>query len=247
MARYFVTYGYDGTNFLGSQFQPKGRTVQGELERALKRVHKGETIRFTPSGRTDAGVHAYAALGHFDSELAMDEQAWYRALRTHVPDDMIIRSVKQVADDAHARYDVEKKEYRYTILHGTERDVFRRNYVWWVPQTLDVRKMREAASEFVGTHDWTTFSSAKSNTTNRVRTVYEVRIEERDAELELVFIGEGFLYNMVRIIVATLVDVGIGKICPKSISKRIQSKNRDEARKTAPPQGLMLYEVSYKE
>lgn len=161
---------YDGTNFSGMQIQPRTRTVEGEINKALRKIHKGEPVRIFSSGRTDAGVHAKGQTFHFDSNYNLRADEWKRALNSLFPPDLHVSEAAHVHDSFHARFDAAEKEYRYYILNERERDVFQQNYVYQHPFELDMKKMQQAAGYFEGTHDFTTFSSAKSETVgNKVR------------------------------------------------------------------------------
>ncbi|WLD93560.1 tRNA pseudouridine(38-40) synthase TruA [Alkalihalobacillus sp. AL-G] len=236
---------YDGTGFSGYQVQPKQRTVQGELEKVLRRIHKGEYVKTTASGRTDAGVHAVGQVFHFDTGLSIEPGGWIRALNAQLPSDIRIVSMGNVHSDFHARFDVTEKEYRYRIFNGEHSHVFRRNYTYHIPYALDVEAMKQATSYFVGTHDFTSFCSTKSVVKNRVRTIYKLDLVEDADELVVIVKGNGFLYNMVRIIVGTLLDVGSGRITADILPPMMEAKDRNAAGKTAPAHGLYLWHVSY--
>ncbi|SFA48755.1 tRNA pseudouridine38-40 synthase [Parageobacillus thermantarcticus] len=239
------TLSYDGTHFFGYQIQPGKRTVQGELERALQQIHKGEAIRVTASGRTDAGVHAYGQVIHFDTPLSLSPDQWKKALNALLPDDIVIKDAQEATPSFHARFSAKAKEYRYKVRIAQERDVFLRNYCYYFPHPLDMEAMRRALRLIEGTHDFTSFCSAKTNVDDRVRTIYTADMAVRDDLLEFRFIGNGFLYNMVRIIVGTILEVGQGKRSVDSISSALAAKDRRLAGKTAPPQGLYLWKVYY--
>lgn len=240
---------YDGTHFHGFQRQSHGRrTVQGELERVLSQL-TGESIVIYGSGRTDAGVHARAQVAHFETAVGIPVERWPLILNQHLPPDIIVRRADVVSADFHARYDAKAKEYRYWIDRGEVPGLWVRRFSWHVPQFLDVSAMREAAAHLVGTHDFTTFSSAKTPLKNRVRTLYDLRIEEtvmhESPLLVISVLGNGFLYNMVRIIVGTLVDVGRGRLAASDLPALLAAKDRTRAGVTAPPQGLILWQVLY--
>ncbi|WP_257351203.1 tRNA pseudouridine(38-40) synthase TruA [Pseudalkalibacillus decolorationis] len=236
---------YDGTGFSGYQVQPNQRTVQGELERVLQRIHKGEEVTTTASGRTDAGVHAVGQVFHFDTSLTIATSAWPRALNAQLPGDVRIQSIEEVNPDFHSRFDVVEKEYRYRILINKRADVFRRNYVYHIPYELDIESMRAATGYFIGTYDFTSFCSRKAKVKDYIRTIYKLDLVEIEDELVVIVTGSGFLYNMVRIIVGTILAVGSGRIAVSDIPEIIEAKNRDIAGKTAHAQGLYLWRVSY--
>lgn len=236
---------YDGTNFAGYQIQPKKRTVQQEIERALKTLHKGKDVKIFASGRTDAKVHAKGQIIHFDSHLSIPEERWKIALNSLLPDDIVIIDSQYVSTDFHARFSAVEKEYRYIISTKKEKDPFIRNYAYHYPYPLNIEKIREAMSYFPGTFDFTSFCSAKTEMEDRVRTITYIDLLEETNQLTVVIRGNGFLYNMVRIIVGTLIEVGNGEKNPEDIPKIIEKKDRSAAGKTAPGHGLYLWEVFY--
>lgn len=244
MRRWKCTIAYDGTYFAGYQIQPNKRTVQGELERVLATMHK-EAVRVTASGRTDAGVHAHGQVIHFDSPLALSPDGWKKALNAMLPDDVTVREVEQVDDSFHARYSVIAKEYRYKVRTAVEYDVFSRHYAYHFPYPLDTEAMKQALAFVKGTYDFTSFCSAKTDMENRVRTIYEATLCATDDGLEFRWVGNGFLYNMVRILVGTMLEVGQGKRSPASIPTILVGKDRRLAGKTAPAHGLYLWKVVY--
>lgn len=245
MERIKCTIAYDGINFCGYQIQPQHRTVQQEIEKALQKVHKGEAVRVQASGRTDSTVHAKGQVIHFDTPLSLAERQWMNALNTMLPDDVIVRQVEKKTEDFHARYGVEKKEYRYRVLLSKTADVFRRHYVYQHPYALEIEAIRKAIPYFIGTHDFTSFCSAKTDKKDKVRTIYEIDLMEQGDELVFRFVGNGFLYNMVRIIVGTLLSVGQGKIAPESIPDILKKQDRSFAGKMVPGHGLYLWQVNY--
>ncbi|UOQ49424.1 tRNA pseudouridine(38-40) synthase TruA [Gracilibacillus caseinilyticus] len=238
---------YDGTNFSGYQIQPNGRTVQGKLEAVLAKMHKGEHIRVTASGRTDQGVHAVGQTIHFDTSLTIPVANWLKALNTMLPDDIVVKDISEAPPDFHARFDVKEKEYRYFILNTKERDLFKRHYCYHVQVPLQLERMQQAGKFLVGTHDFSSFCAANSNVKgDKIRTITEISIEEDSAQQIIIKVrGTGFLYNMVRIITGTLLEVGFGLRKPEKVEEIITACDRSKAGKTAPPQGLYLWEVDY--
>ncbi len=162
MDRIKCTVAYDGMHFCGYQIQPQHRTVQQEIEKALQKLHKGELVRVQASGRTDSTVHAKGQVIHFDTPLSLEEWQWSNALNTMLPDDIVITQVEKKTEEFHARYGVERKEYRYRVLLSKTADVFRRNYVYQYPYPLEINAIRKAIPYFIGTHDFTSFCSAKN-------------------------------------------------------------------------------------
>jgi len=238
---------YDGTNYAGYQIQNNGITIQEKIEKALKVLHKGKEIQAIASGRTDARVHAVGQTFHFDTTLTIPEENWKRALNAQLPKDIFITSVHQVVDDFHARYDAIVKEYRYFVLNRKDPDIFVRNHRTHVREYLDINAMQEACTYIEGEHDFSAFCSAKTDVKgSKVRTVYQASCQKDGDQVIFIFKGSGFLYNMVRILVGTLVEIGKGERHASSIQETINSKDRNEAGKTAPPQGLFLWEVTYR-
>lgn len=245
MQRYKCKIAYVGTGYSGYQVQPNGRTIQSEIEFALAKLHKGVPIRISSSGRTDAGVHAKGQVIHFDSELSIPESKWTVALNSLLPEDIAVLEVECVSADFHSRYDAIGKEYRYFLLQSAIRDPFMRNYAYQFPYDLNFSDMETAAKLLIGTHNFTSFCSAKTEVIDRVRTLQEIEIFKENGLIVFRFIGNGFLYNMVRILVGTLLEVGTGKRDPRSIPAVLASEDRAAAGKTAPPQGLYLWSVFY--
>ncbi|MGD7046364.1 tRNA pseudouridine(38-40) synthase TruA [Jeotgalibacillus proteolyticus] len=246
MPRFKCIISYDGAAFFGYQVQPGMRTVQGELERALTEVHKGKKTRVSASGRTDARVHAVGQVIHFDTESRIPADRWPAVLNQKLPNDVVVKNAEQVEDDFHARFWTESKEYRYIIERGPHPTPFRRHYAVHHPLTIDIHQMRAAAAHFLGEHDFTSFSVAKSAVVDRVRTIERFDIIEQGSEWIFIVKGNGFLYNMVRIMVGTLLEVGSGKYRPEDIPVMLEAKDRSAAGKTAPPHGLYLWDVAYR-
>jgi len=247
MPRYKCIISYDGTAFAGYQVQPEKRTVQSELEAALGKMHKGTQVKVTASGRTDAGVHAKGQVIHFDSTNALPAENWQKALNALLPDDIVVLAVEQVPDDFHARFNPIGKEYRYRVERSPLRDPFQRHYAYHYPYPLDLEAMREAASYLVGTHDFTSFCASNTSVVDKVRTIHEIEVKEQGDSLVFRFFGTGFLYNMVRILVGTLLEVGSGKRKATDLPHILAKCDRQAAGKTAPGHGLYLWEVYYPE
>ncbi|MEJ8546590.1 tRNA pseudouridine(38-40) synthase TruA [Brevibacillus borstelensis] len=246
MKRLKCVVAYDGTDFSGFQVQPDQVTIQGEIEAALQRI-TGETIQISGSGRTDAGVHARGQVFHFDTNSEIPLDKWRFVLNNQLPDSIVLVSVEEAPPSFHARFDVKVKEYRYCIDNSPVADVFRHRYADHIRSPLDVEAMRQAARHLVGRHDFTSFCSAKTFVEDKVRTVYDVRVETQGREIWVICRGNGFLYNMVRIIVGTLVEVGQGKRHPDELRTILLARNRELAGKTAPAKGLTMWEVLYED
>lgn len=247
MPRLKCIISYDGTQFSGYQVQPGKRTVQGEIQKALTKLNKGVNIRVSASGRTDAGVHARGQVIHFDTSLEIEPARWQIALNSLLPDDIAVSSAEIVHQDFHARFDAAGKEYRYFLLLSKHRDPFQRNYAYQYPLELNYDAMREASKHLLGTHDFTSFCSAKTEVEDRIRTLKEIDFYEENGMLVFRFVGNGFLYNMVRILVGTLLEVGNGRRAADTMQSLLASKDRTLAGKTAPGHGLYLWQVFYDE
>ncbi|KMY52624.1 tRNA pseudouridine synthase A [Bacillus sp. FJAT-27231] len=245
MPRVKCTIAYDGAKFSGYQVQPNSRTVQEELEKALALIHKGSEIKVTASGRTDAGVHARGQVIHFDTSLAIPDARWPSALNSRLPGDIAVKQAETVPDSFHARFSAVGKEYRYKIYQDQVRDPFNRFYACHSPVKLNTSLMEEAGRQLIGTYDFTSFCSAKTEVEDKVRTITKLEVVEKGEEIELRVAGSGFLYNMVRIIAGTLMEAGKGKISPDDISSILAGRDRSLAGKTAPAEGLFLWKVFY--
>jgi len=246
---------YDGTGFSGWQIQPDARTVQGEIEHVLKYIAGGD-VHIHGTSRTDAGVHALGQCATFDWDSNMPVEKLPEVMnrrfgaggegRNGAPGDIRILSAEVMPDDFHARYSCRGKTYRYVI--GRTGDIFARNRVFLYPgaKDLDISLMREAASYIKGTHDFKCFETAGGTPReSTVRTVSELEIEENKDSITIEITGDGFLYNMVRIIVGTLIEAGEGRRTPESVSDAMESRDRSKAGFTAPPQGLYLKEIYF--
>ncbi|WP_018924639.1 tRNA pseudouridine(38-40) synthase TruA [Salsuginibacillus kocurii] len=249
MKRIKATIAYDGTHFSGWQRQPAGRTstgrtVQEEVEKALKRLHKGRFVTVHAAGRTDTGVHSIGQVIHFDTDLAIPAHKWSLAMEQYLPKDIFLSEAELVSDRFHARYDAIEKEYRYRVYRKRKRDVFRRNYTYHLYGDIDVAAMQEAAAALIGRHDFTSFSGTNTKVNSKVRTLYVAEVEEQGDELIFTFRGDGFLYNMIRILVGTLLEIGVGRK-KDSIEAILAAKDRRKAGPTVPGSGLYLWEIGY--
>jgi tRNA pseudouridine38-40 synthase len=243
-----LTLAYDGTDFAGWQFQPGQRTLQDTLEQTLAKI-TGQFTRVFASGRTDAGVHALAQIVSFDTETALPAGVLKKALNAELPHDMAAVEVEDALDGFHARRDAKCKRYRYMICDGYVRDVIRRRYVWQVFRELDVGAMSRGAKALIGTHDFTSFETGGSERESNERTVVHLDICRLPSPncniIQLEIEADGFLYNMVRNIVGTLVEVGDGRQPEAWIAEVLGARDRRRAGPTAPPQGLFLVSVGY--
>ncbi|MDI7743320.1 tRNA pseudouridine(38-40) synthase TruA [Lysinibacillus fusiformis] len=246
MRRLKATISYDGTLFAGYQVQPGERTVQLEIESVLTKMHKGEKIKITASGRTDARVHATGQVIHFDTALEIPVERYKKALNVQLPRDIRVIAVEEAASDFHARYSVSGKRYRYIWDCGEEQSPFRRHYsVETNGVQPDIESMQAAAGHIIGTHDFSCFCAANTSIIDKVRTVHSLSFSRQGEELHMVIEGNGFLYNMVRIIAGTLWEVGIGKREARELEQIVASMDRGRAGKTAPAHGLYLEKVFY--
>jgi tRNA pseudouridine38-40 synthase len=236
---------YDGTLFNGYQVQPNQRTVQTDIETVLTRMHKGTPVRIHASGRTDTGVHAVGQVIHFDSEYDLQPEQWKKALNAQLPKDIYIKSVEIVDPNFQARFDVVQKEYRYVIWNEKDENIFLRNHHYFFPYELNIERMREALELLIGTHDFSSFCASNTDIKDKVRTIYKGTINKEEQGIVITLVGNGFLYNMVRIIVGTLIEVGQGKRDVLSIKHALIACDRSTAGKTSPAQGLFLWKVDY--
>lgn len=235
---------FDGTNYHGWQIQPEKATVQGILKEAIFKV-TGEDVTPNGCGRTDSGVHASGYVCDFKTNSTIPCDKLPFALNTFLPEDVVCTNAQYADDDFSASYSAKKKTYRYTIDNSVFSDVFMNRFAWHYKYGLDVDKMRDAAKHFLGTHDFIGFARSGFTVKTTVRTIYEIKIEKNGNIITIDVTGNGFLYNMVRIIAGTLVFAGSGKIDPNEIPDIINSKQRSMAGITAPAKGLCLKEVFY--
>ena len=236
---------YDGKEFNGWQKQPTKLNIQGEIERAIKQI-TGEEVELTASGRTDAGVHALGQVANFKTNSNIPIEKIPIALNSNLKKSIVIKSAEEVEERFHSRLNCKRKTYRYIINNSKYGTAIYRNLETHIPIKLNIQKMQEAVKYFEGEHDFKAFKASGTSSKSSVRTIYQAKVI--DAGNERIYIeltGNGFLYNMVRIISGTLVEVGLGKIESKDIQKIIESKKRENAGKTLPPQGLYLVNVEY--
>jgi len=263
---------YDGTDYFGFQCQPGGNTVQDKLETAISAL-TGETVKLIGSGRTDAGVHARCQVANFETSSSIPIERWAIALNSRLPGDIVVHSAHNVREEFHARRGSISKTYRYTINCNRTPDLFRRKYEFHHPTPLNVDDMRAGLKYLIGEHDFSSFTSPHSTKPSHVRTILDAAIvietesadnlysnevydREWDARqypgkqrgvVHLFVTGTGFLYNMVRIIAGTLIQVGEGKRTPRDMADILAARNRAKAGPTAVPHGLSLWEVLYED
>lgn len=247
MQRYKCIIQYDGTNYVGYQIQKNGMSVQEQLQKALKKMYKGAKIQVDASGRTDSGVHALGQVIHFDSPADIEPVHLQRALNSILPADIQIKHAERVPEDFHSRYMATGKKYVYRVDLGRFANPFKRLYTLHHPYRMRFDHLQQALEKLVGEHDFTSFCSTKTDKEDKVRIVYEAKCEIDEAKNELVFtfIGNGFLYNMVRIFVGTCLQIADGLKEPEEIDRLLEVKDRNEAGPTADGRGLYLVEVYY--
>lgn len=245
--RYKATIAYDGTDFAGFQIQPNARTVQGEIEKALKIIQKDTPVRIHPAGRTDSGVHAKAMVFHFDFLKSIPQEGVFKALNVLTPSDIILIKLEQVTDVFHARYHAIKKTYTFRMNNNHLPNPFTRNFIFHHSYEMDKGRAQEALNYLVGEHDFTSFCSAKTDKEDKVRTIYEANVEvnEKTKEWIFTFTGDGFLYHMIRIIMGTLLPIADGRSEPIRMKQILESKDREAAGQTISPNGLCLEKIYY--
>lgn len=246
MKRLLITVRYDGTDYHGWQVQPNGVTVQEKVQDVVEKVF-GARLDVTGCSRTDSGVHAREFCFHMDTELDIPCDKLPLAMNVHLPDDIAVTACREVADDFHARYCSKGKRYIYRLYDSAVRDPFIDRYSVQYKGTLNVDRMNSAAEEFLGRHDFSAFCSAGSDVIDRVREVYEMNVKRENGVVIISVAADGFLYNMVRIMVGTLLEVSEGRFSAESIRAALKDGRRSLAGRTAPAKGLCLDKVFYDE
>ena len=232
---------YDGKEFNGWQKQPNKLNIQGTIEQAINKI-TGEEVELNASGRTDSGVHSLGQVANFKTNSNLDIEKWPLALNANLKKSIVIKS----AEEVDSRLSCKKKTYRYVINNSKYGTAIYRNLETHIPEKLNIEKMKQAVKYFEGEHDFKAFKASGTSSKSSVRTLYKADVIEKENDrIYIELTGSGFLYNMVRIISGTLVDVGLGKIEVENIPKIIESKKRENAGKTLPPQGLYLLKVEY--
>lgn len=248
--RYKVTIAYDGSHYVGFQYQTNGKSVQEAVEKALYKLSKGQTIKIVASGRTDAGVHAFGQVIHFDYVGHMPCESMQRALNSVLPDSIRVMAVEHVSQKFHARYHTSGKRYEYYVDCKLVQSPFTRLYHLHHPYSVSIDNINEALRSILGTHDFSSFCSTKTDKENKVRTVTLAQVEWVDQEqslLRFTFEGDGFLYNMIRILVGTALQIGDGLKPVNELHRILLAKNRKSAGPTAKAHGLYLAKVFYKD
>lgn len=246
MKRVKMVVAYDGTNYCGWQVQPNEITIEEVLNRSLSNL-LGEKIEVMGASRTDSGVHSLGNVAVFDTNTRMPADKIAFALNQRLPEDIVVQGSCEVPSDWHPRYQESTKTYEYRILNRTFRMPTRRFDTYFYHYPLDVEQMSEAASYLVGTHDFASFCAANAQVKSTVRTIYSCTAQKENDIITIRVTGNGFLYNMVRIIAGTLIEVGAGKRRPEEIKDILAAENRDAAGPTAPAQGLTMMGIEYEE
>ena len=240
---YKVTIAFDGSGFNGWQFQKNAPTVQAAMTEAAKRFFSSDAT-VTGCSRTDCGVHAVNYVCNIQTERCIPVDAVVRGMNTFLPDTVAVKHCETAAEDFHARYDCVSKEYHYLIHNSRIPDPFMAKRVYLFSAALDVDKMAEDAAHIVGKHNFASFMASGSKITDPIRTVFDTSVKREDDLITFSISADGFLYNMVRIIVGTLIDVNLGR-SKMTVSEIIEAEDRSRAGFTAPPDGLYLYRVNY--
>lgn len=239
-----LTIEYDGTNYFGWQKQNNALGIQEVIEKAIGKI-TNEEVELIGSSRTDTGVHASGFVANFKTNSNIPSDRFKDAINSKLPSDIVILRSEEVKEEFHARYNSLGKTYVYTILNRREAKAIGRNYMYHFKQELNLGDMSRACEYFIGTHDFESFKNKGSSVKTSVRTITELNVSKNGDIIEVKVTADGFLYNMVRIIVGTLLEVGIGKIKPEVIMDILQSKDRTKAGKSAPALGLCLKQVYY--
>lgn len=231
-------------NSIGWQKQPDKLNIQGEIERAIE-IITGEKVNVIGSGRTDAGVNALNQVANFKIENEIPIEKIPYAINSQLKKSIRVKKAEVVDDRFNSRYNAKNKTYVYTINNSEQGSAIYRNMQYHYPIKLDENKMNEAAKYFIGEHDFKAFKASGTSSKSSVRIIYDAKVVRENELIKIILTGNGFLYNMVRIIAGTLVEVGEGKILPSDVKDIIESKERSKAGKTLPPTGLCLYNVEY--
>ena len=239
-----LTIEYDGKDFNGWQKQPNRLNIQGTIEKAIESI-VGHEVNLTASGRTDAGVHSLGQVANFKTTSNIPIEKFAIAINSRLKKSIVIKTAEEVDERFHSRLNCRQKTYRYIINNSKQGTAIYRNLEYHISNELDVDKMQQAANYFEGEHDFKAFRASGTSSKNSVRTIYKAEVKKIDDRIYIELTGSGFLYNMVRIISGTLVDVGMGKIQPEDIEIIIESQKRENAGKTLPAHGLYLVKVEY--
>lgn len=241
-----LTIEYEGKDYNGWQKQPNKLNIQGEIERAIQIV-TGQEADLIGSGRTDAGVHAFGQVANFKIESDFPIEKLATAINSQLKKSIRVLKAEEVPLEFHSRYHCHKKTYGYIIENSEQGTAIYRNTTYHVSQPLDVEKMQQAANYLVGEHDFSSFKSSGTSSKSSVRTIYQAQVLKEQTRVIIMLTGNGFLYNMVRIIAGTLVEIGLGHMEPTEMQKILEAKDRQRAGKTLAAQGLFLMNVEYEE
>lgn len=242
-----MTFSYDGSKYSGYQKQPKKKTIQGELEKALKQINAGKEVSIVASGRTDAGVHAYNQRAHFDMDTTIPCQKIKQGINSLIPDDIYVKNIFEVEDTFHARFGVKAKEYIYKINMGSYNPI-EKDYIYQYNKKLDITEMERALKYLEGTHDFSSFVKIDEEKENYVRTIVQtslIREVKNVNQITISILGTGFMRYMVRNIVGMLIEIGEGKHKSEEIIQILKAKDRTKAGICAPACGLYLNDVYY--
>lgn len=246
MKRVLIVVSYDGTNYCGWQKQKNGLSVEAVINNTLKDV-TGEDIEIIGASRTDAGVHALGNVAVFDTDSRIPAEKFSYALNRYLPDDIVIQNSFEITGDFHPRHVKCNKTYEYSIINRKFPLPNERLYSHFLYYTLEIDKMRKAASYLVGSHDFKSFCSVNTQVKDTVRNIYSINVDRYDEKIIIRVNGNGFLYNMVRIIAGTLIQVGMGQIEPEKVKEMLEAKERTVAGPTAPARGLTLVKINYED
>ncbi|EPI00447.1 tRNA pseudouridine synthase A [Enterococcus faecalis 13-SD-W-01] len=241
-----LTIEYDGKRYAGWQrLNGSEKTIQGKIESILSQM-TGEKIEIIGSGRTDAGTHARGQVANFKTNTQMALPEILDFLNRYLPQDIVAKAVEEMPERFHARYNAVRKQYSYYVWNNPIPSAFERQHSFFFPQKLDIEKMEQACKKLEGSHDFLGFSALKKSKKSTVRTIEKIAVEQEGSMLHVTFIGEGFLYKMVRIIMGTILEIGAGTMELEDIDKVFETRIRENAGETAPAQGLFLDEVEYR-
>lgn len=245
--RYLMTFSYDGTNYNGYQKQPKGKTIQNEIEKCLTKINSNRNVSIHATGRTDAGVHALNQKAHFEVDEKIDIEKVKNSLNKLLPDDIYVKRIEEVSDDFHARFSVKAKEYIYIINMG-EYNPIKKNYIYQYNKKLDIIEMQRALKYLEGEHNFKSFTKSTDEIKDYNRNIIQTTIT-RDInnlnEITISLVGNGFLRYMVRNIVGLLIEIGEGKRKSEDVYQILKEEDRTSAGVTAPPNGLYLKDIYY--
>ena len=242
--RYLITFSYDGTNYHGYERQIGYKTIEDEINKVLTYINNGKNTKIVSSGRTDKGVHALGQTGHVDIDVLITEYKLKRAMNSLLPSDIHVINTKVVDDEFHARYMVKEKTYVYK-LNMREYNPVERNYVYQFNKNLNINDMKDAIKEFIGVHDFKSFTPNKEKKDNYIREIYDASISIENNIIIFKFIGNGFIKYQIRNMVGLLIQIGLGKKDKDCIKKILEEKNRSQGFRTAHPEGLYLVSVKY--